>query len=334
MPIRRLPAALSLIIVSAACCLGYTTAANAQGPSRQTASVLFSELKPASSTGVRVIINYRNPNDPAAKPFAVQRITTVLAPGSVIDTSVPARCTLSDADLIANGSRDCPAESIVGSGAITLSSATADPSAAADVTLINNAGELIFLAAVDTPGSPRMVIRSPVRGNTITNEVPRLPGGAPDGATAIRTVDLRIKPVTRRDGAKVSNYITTPPACPAANTFANAAAFAYFDGISQTVPSSTPCVDTAPPAVKLTGISRRSCLRRGVKARVRVTDTSSLRGVAVRLNGRKVKGTRQKRFGIKIRQSRLRKGRNRLTVTAVDRRGNRFTLTRRFRRCG
>lgn len=54
----------------------------------------------------------------------------------------------------------------------------------------------------------------------------------------------------------------------------------------------------------------------------------------MRLNGRKIKGTRQKRFGFKSRQSRLRRGRNRVTVTAVDRRANRFTLTRRFRRCG
>lgn len=233
---------------------------------------------------------------------------------------------------MANGSRDCPAASIVGSGQIALSSTSADPSVMADVTLINNSGELIFLVATISTPAARMVIRSPVRGNTITNEVPRLPGGPPDGATAIRTVDLRIGAVSRRDGTAVRNYITTPAVCPASSQFQSAAAFTYFDGVSQTVPSTSPCIDIAPPVVKLTGISR-SCTRRDLRARVRVTDTSSLRGVVVRLNGRRVKSTKRKTFAVRVRHARLRKGRNRLTVLAIDRRGNRFTLTRRFRRC-
>ncbi len=313
--------------------VGTATPASAQSQSRQDAVAQFTEQRPASSTGLHIGIVYRNPNDPSAKPFAVQKIVTTLPAGSTIDTSVPAQCMLTDAELMASGAGNCPGASIVGSGKVSLSSKNADPDVNTDVTLINNANELIFLVETATTPRARMLIRAPIRGNTITNEVPKLPGGPPDGATAIRTVDLSIGAVSRRDGAQVRNYITTPPACPSSGRVVGSVAFTYFDGIAQTVPSASACVDTAPPAVKLTGISR-SCLRRGVKARVRVTDTSNLRGVAVRLNGRKIKGTRQKRFGFESRQSRLRRGRNRLTVTAVDRRSNRFTLTRRFRRCG
>ncbi|MGI8846550.1 MAG: hypothetical protein ACR2HC_10370 [Thermoleophilaceae bacterium] len=333
MPSGRLRATFASAVVSAVVVGVAAVPAHAQSQSRQDAVAQFTEQRPASSTGVHIGIVYRNPNDPNAKPFAVQKIVTTLAAGTVIDTSVPAQCTLSDAELMANGAGGCPGGSIVGSGKVSLASKSADPDVYTDVTLINNANELIFLVETDTTPRTRMLIRSPISGNTITNEVPPLPGGPPDGVTAIRTVDLSIGAVSRRDGRQVRNYITTPPACPASGRLEGSVAFTYFDGIAQTVPSFSACVDTAPPAIKLTGISR-SCLRRGVKARVRVTDTSSLRGVAVRLNGRKVKGTRQKRFGFKIRQSRLRKGRNRVTVTAVDLRGNRSVLTRRFRRCG
>ena len=84
--------------------------------------------------------------------------------------------------------------------------------------------------------------------------------------------------------------------CPASGAFANSGAFTYFDGITQTVPSLSACVDLTAPAITLAGIPRRGCVRRDVRARVRVDDNSPLRGVAVRLNGRKLKGTRSKRF--------------------------------------
>ena len=311
----------------------FAAPAGAQAPARQTATAQFTDQRPAASSGLRISIDYRNPTDPAAKPFGVARTIVRLAPGARIDTGVPARCTLDDADLMANGSRGCPGSSIVGSGVVTLSTTDASPTATMDVVLINNANELIFLTQTQTTPSTRMVIRSPVRGNTITTDIPRLPGGPPDGTAALRTAELRIGAQSQRDGRNVLGYVTTPPACPASNVFTNSTTFDYFDGVSQSVPSNSPCIDTAPPAVRLTGPSRSRCLRGNLRARVRVTDTSPLRGVVVRLNGRRVKSTRSARFGLKVRHRRLRKGRNRLTVLAVDRRGNRFTLTRRVSRC-
>jgi hypothetical protein len=306
----------------------------AQGGSRQTASLIFSQQSPASGSGLHISIDYRNPGDAQAKPFAVQRIVTTLAPGSRIDTTVPGQCKLSDAELTASGSGGCPATSIVGSGTVTLSATSSDPTTAAHVTLINNAGELIFLVETMTTPPARMIIHSPVRGATITNEIPRLPGGPPDGAVAIRTADLRLSAVSSREGSAVRNYITTPPSCPASGVFGGGSlAFTYFDGVSQTVPASSPCVDTVPPKVSLTGIPRHSCVRGAVRARLRVVDTSSLRGVLIRLNGRRIKSTRHKSIRLRIRRSRLRRGHDRLKVVAVDRRGNRATLTRHFFRC-
>ena len=329
MIMRSLRAAAPLFLLAAV----LAAPASAQSPSRQTATAQFTDQRPAASSGLRISIDYRNPADRAAKPFGVASTIIRLAPGARIDTGVPARCTLDDADLMANGSRGCPGSSVVGSGTVTIATTDANPTATMDVTLINNANELIFLTQTQTTPSTRMVIRSPVRGNTITTDIPRLPGGPPDGVAAIRTVELRIGAQTKREGSNLLGYVTTPSACPSSNVFANSATFAYFDGVSQTVPSNSACIDTAPPKVRLTGPSRTRCLRGNLRARVRVTDTSSLRGVVVRLNGRRVKSTRKPRFGVGIRRARLRKGRNRLTVLAVDRRGNRFTLTRRVSRC-
>ncbi len=194
---RRLLLLVPILLVAAA-------PAGAQTAPRQTATVQFSEERPGTSSGLRIRIDYRNPGDPAAKPFAVQRVVTALAAGATIDTGVPARCGLSDADLMSNGSSGCPAASIVGSGVATFSSADASPSSTMDVTLINNANELIFLATPQGSAGGRIVIRSPVRGATITTEVPRLPGGPPDGITAIRTADLAIGAVSRGTGTRTA----------------------------------------------------------------------------------------------------------------------------------
>lgn len=332
MHIGRLSAFTIPIATGLALALCSAAPALAQGPARQTASVLFSTQLPGTGSGLHISIDYRNPTDPQAKPYAVQRILTSLDPGSRIDTSVPARCDLSDADLMANGARGCPAASIVGSGMVTLSSLNSTPSTTAAVTLVNNTDELIFvIEAASTPA--RMIIRSPIRGATITNDIPRLPGGPPDGATAVRTADLTINPVSRRDGRQLRNYITTPAVCPASNHFSNSATLTYFDGITQTVPSPAPCLDTARPAIRLRGFRRRGCVRHSVKARIRVTDTSSLRSVIVRLNRRKVKTTRRKVFTVKLRHAKFRRGRNVVTVVATDRRGNRSKVTHRFVGC-
>jgi hypothetical protein len=319
------------LLIAIALLAASATPSLAAGP-RQSASVTFTQQAAGANTGLRIAIDYRNPNDSKAKPYAVQKIVTTLAKGARIDTTVPGQCKLSDAELMANGARDCPPASLVGTGVVTLSSTDANPSATADVTLVNNANELIFV--VTPRGTPaRMIIRSPIRGNSITNEIPRLPGGPPDGVTAIRTADLRIAPVSARVGSRLRNYITTPPSCPGQNLWSNFAVFNYFDGQISTLRYDVPCLDTTPPKVRLTGISRRSCVHRRIHARVRVTEAAHLRGVAIRLNGRKVKSTKRKRFPLRIRYSKLRSGRNRLSIVAVDKRGNRVKFKRSFLRC-
>ncbi|MBA3305195.1 MAG: hypothetical protein H0U25_04630 [Thermoleophilaceae bacterium] len=311
-------------------------AALAQGPSRQTATVVFSEKATSSPTGATVKIRYRAPADAAGKPPAVQKIVTTFAPGTTVDTAVPAVCGASDARLMAEGVEACPAQSVVGGGAVTLDTGVEGQRFVEnELALLNNTGELIMLTTVRGSSPPtRAVVRGKIVGNTIVSEIPPIPGGGSDGFTAIRDVDFKVSPIVNRAGGEARAYLTTPASCPSTGVFANSFTFAYRDGVTQEVPSPSACtqLDRTPPRIKLAGVPRNRCVKRGTRARIRVLDSSELR-VGVRLNGRRVVVTRLKRVVVRLRRPALRRGRNRLTITARDAAGNRARLTRRFVRC-
>ncbi len=312
-------------------------AALAQGPSRQTATVVFSEKATSSPTGATVKIRYRAPADAAGKPPAVQKIVTTFAPGTTVDTTVPAVCGASDAMLMSEGVEACPAQSVVGAGAVTLDTGVEGQRFVEnELALLNNAGELIMLTTVRGSSPPtRAVVRGKIVGNTIVSEIPPIPGGAPDGFTAIRDVDFKVAPIVNRMGGEARAYLTTPASCPSTRLFANSLAFTYRDGVTQEVPSPSACtqLDRTPPRIKLAGVPRSGCAaKRGTRARIRVLDSSQLL-VGVRLNGRRVVVTKLRRVVVRLRRPALRRGRNRLTITARDAAGNRARLTRRFVRC-
>jgi hypothetical protein len=48
--------------------------------------------------------------------------------------------------------------------------------------------------------------------------------------------------VTKRElGGDVRSYITTPPTCPRRRYWVNQVTFTYFDGVTQTVETRSPC---------------------------------------------------------------------------------------------
>src|SRR5688572_27185218 len=214
------------------------TAASAQDGSRQDASLLFTERRPGVATGVKLLIDYVNPADPAAKPPAVRRVVVELAHGARYDTSVPALCPATDAELMAQGAAACPAGSIVGEGEITLDTGIPGPGRfiASDTTFFNNTNELIFLNTERQSGG-HIVVRGQVGERTIVSEAPFLPGSPPDG-TAIDTVHITDHAISNESG----NYITTPPRCPRSRQWINRVTFTYDDGVTQSVTTASPCV--------------------------------------------------------------------------------------------
>ena len=333
---EKLACALATVValgaLSAATALGQDPAAN-----RQTVSVGLGTTEPGVPAGSELAIEWQNPDDPNAKPYAVETIVIRFPTGTVIDTSVPEQCKASDAELMASGASACPKDSVVGRGkVVTDSGSPGVPPRLTENTLtqFNNDGELIGLAESQDPPT-RVVTRSKLEGTLLTIPVPFLPGGPPDNALAFKTLMTSGAPYVRNGRA----YARTPSSCPASGAWTGTIDFLYRDGVSQRVPTSVPCrpgavVDVKPPVIRVRGVPRKYCTRRGFRVRARAVDSSPLRRLAVYLDGRQVHAGRRARVDQLIRAGRLRPGRHRVSVTARDLVGNLARSTRIFRRCG
>ena len=233
-----------LILLSLAGCswaLGHPTPrVEAQSGSRQSGAVLFSERQPGTSGALSIDIDYVNPSDPGGKPPAVRTIVVQLADGARVDTSVPERCTASDAQLMAQGPTACPADSRVGTGFVRVD--TGLPGNARfleeDLTLMNAANQLIVLFR-DRGSGARLSSRATVEGGTLTTGAPPLPGAPPDGG-AVDVVIERLNAISGNSPG--SGYVVTPGKCPSSGAWTNSIRFTYADGVSQSVQTRSPCV--------------------------------------------------------------------------------------------
>jgi hypothetical protein len=77
-----------------------------------------------------------------------------------------------------------------------------------------------------------------IQGNVFIGNPPPVPGGPPDGQTAVRTIDFTFPASSR--------YITTPPSC-LTGQWTSSATFTFADGSTQHVSSATPCTAPAAP---------------------------------------------------------------------------------------
>jgi len=237
--------------LAALACLGVasvpTWASAGGGDSRQEASYKLTGTAPGNATGETFEFDYVNPDDPGAKPPAVERVVTKLPKRARFDASVPGSCAATDAELMAEGAEACPESSIIGGGVVTVDTGFPEPGriVTADVVFVNNAddetGEFIYINTVrDTLA--RTVIRADVKRRKTVTEAGMLPGTPPDGG-AIDTVDLEIDLISQRDG----DYITTPPRCRDGH-WTTRVRFFYPDGISQLERTKTPCGKIGPDA--------------------------------------------------------------------------------------
>jgi hypothetical protein len=89
--------------------------------------------------------------------------------------------------------------------------------------------------------------------------------------------------------------------------------------------------DSKAPRVSIAGVGG-GCVSRAFNARFRVTE-SHLRRVSVYLDGKRIARTTKKRFTVKINARRLKAGRHRVRLSAIDRTGNKRSMSRVFARC-
>lgn len=207
----------------------------------QSMEAELTSTAPGRPTGFVQRVDYFNPHDPNGKPVAVRKVTTTLARGSKIDTSVPARCTASDEELMEQGAAACPRRSKIAEGFARLDTGLPGPARLLtfDAELFNNTGEQIALGTM-RGGGLRVVFRAPIRGRSWTFQTEPLPGAPPDG-TAFDAVELEYRRIVREVDGRRRAYFTTPSRCRQRGQWRNHATFAYADGVTQRIGSTSPC---------------------------------------------------------------------------------------------
>jgi hypothetical protein len=204
------------------------------GGAYQDAKLKFTEHRPGVSTGFRFRVDYVDPDDAGAQPPAVREVFLRFARGARFDTGARPSCSASDAELMAMGERACPPPTKLGEGVVTVDTGFPEPFriVEADIDFLNNDHELIYVNTV-RDSAVRTIVRGTVGRRTLRTEVGMLPGAPPQGG-AIDTARTLI-------GARVRNYLTTPPSCPARGYWVNLMRFTYDGGVTQTVRSRSRC---------------------------------------------------------------------------------------------
>lgn len=198
------------------------------GQDRQDVERLeFTTDKPDKATGVKSRIDFE---DPATSDEAVEKIVTKFEKGTEYDDSVPRRCKASDEELRQEGADACPARSIIGDGVIRARAFNMD--GAADVTLLNNRNEVIFLSRVRDFAAPvRFVDRARVE-----EDERKLIVKTPD-EFAVQKVRLNVLRITNSG----DEYLKTPDKCPDSGHWINELNFTYRDGAKDEERVKSPC---------------------------------------------------------------------------------------------
>jgi hypothetical protein len=208
----------------------------------------FSSTHPGTPTGLEFRQLYKHPDDPDAKPSAVQRFLFAAPEGSVFDGSAVPACGASDQQFQQSGKAACPAESVVGTGFITvMTGIPGEQPFRADATVFNSGDGIIELFTEQSSGTFVAIERPKFRGGNAfeDTDIAPTPGGPPDGRSAAREAYLEF-PVTR--GADGRSFITTPPECPADNRWTARFEWTNADGSSYANKHDMQCTAATPSA--------------------------------------------------------------------------------------
>ncbi|MDQ3936568.1 MAG: hypothetical protein M3340_18255 [Actinomycetota bacterium] len=217
----------SVVAVAAAGVLAALPAAAHAGP-RFDYKQVFTTDRPGASTGIDTQILYKHPADPNAKPIPVRQEVFTFPVGTRFDPSVVPACTVSDEELRLVGVSACPEETWIGGGHDNVSM-TGFPGAG-ETPISANAfayGDGRFRVLGQAEGFPlRYIAHGRREGRTNTVEIPRTPGGPPDGESALRRIHNVFPP--RSLGRRA--YLRTPRTCPSTGVWTFKARLTFADG--------------------------------------------------------------------------------------------------------
>lgn len=230
-------AALVMVAVVA---MGGSSAAAATG-ARQTGSFTYTSTTPQAATGTVASFQFQNPDNPSEKPYAVASMAVHAPPGTIVDTNVRPQCQASDAQLLAEGSTACPAETKVGGGTAVSDTGGGGPSprySQATVSDFNGQNEIIGFAQANDVAFIRSVDHTTFQGDTSTTVFPVFPGlPPPEPYTPLQSLQIYFPPF-EHDGRA---YIRTAPTCPPIGYWTITTDFTYHDGVTQSIESHSPC---------------------------------------------------------------------------------------------
>jgi hypothetical protein len=199
---------------------------------------MFSTPAPGQSAGTDTRLLYKNPNDPNAKPIPVRREIFTFPEGTVFDGAGVPDCTAPDLELQLMGDAACPPESrvIFSEGDTNMSGF---PGGGETALTVNGYDYPNGARVIGTPtGLPiHGVAHVTNNGRVVTADIPRSPGGPPDGETALRKIH-NISPPLEHGGHV---YIRTPPTCPVSGVWHFEGQFVFADGVTESDSYDMPC---------------------------------------------------------------------------------------------
>jgi hypothetical protein len=231
MTLRTGAAATACVLVAA----GLTAPAHAG--ERAEYEQMFTTPVPGASTGTDTRIEYKHPDDPDGKPIPVRREVFTFPKGTRWDGSVVPDCTASELELQLFGTAACPPESQVGRGHggsfMTGFGAGETPM---QLDMFDDGSAFVIVGQPE--GFPlRMTSRARREGRVITVDAPRMPGGPPDGESAIRRVHNVFD--ARSLGNRAS--VRTPRVCPQSGVWRFQVRLTWADGVSTDHVDRMPC---------------------------------------------------------------------------------------------
>ena len=198
----------------------------------------WTTTQPGASTGSHYTGTYHAAGDPSGDPPYMRRMTFYPPAGTRYDTSVPGRCTASDAELALRGPTACPEASRIGGG--TGTAKAMGESNTLPIHVFNNTDEVVMV--IESPGV-FTVSRGQIGpdGSTQFDSPTCYPSvnvaGCPVDNALQTGSDVTMSSIERNGRA----YLTTPPTCPETGYWESLMRFWWADGSEDAVPLRHPC---------------------------------------------------------------------------------------------
>jgi hypothetical protein len=240
---------LGVMLVVGAVFASTAAAEPASGP-RETIDQTYTATTPRTATGLGFAGRYHAPGDPNGNPPYMRKMVFYPPAGFRFDTSVPDRCTASDAQLSLQGKEACPPGSVVGDGTAEsifwapVTHAFVFDHSTRHLDIVNNTNEQVML--IESVGFT--VVRGKVQPDGSIEFAgptcfPSPPPGVPcadDYLMQLASI-TKIPLYTKTIAGKRRSYATTPRTCPPSGRWATHVRFWWSDGSIDDVVTTQPC---------------------------------------------------------------------------------------------